>query len=504
MPIPKTPRTTTFVRTAPSRTSVLLRVSAIALVALLASGTESPVRAAIVPGFFGTITDSSAVFALPQAPKPAYRDTVIDAVFGTRVTRITGDPGTALGAAPGGWGTDARQVYSKQQAWNATGSLLSIENRAGGATSSPLLLDGETYQPVSTPCSAYDAYDYRWHPSPDHANEQINVSHAGTELMWFDVVRCVKTRTWTLPFAADYGIGSGEGNVSADGRYVVISDASRMVVVDMDPKAPNAPAYPYKRVGPVYTLPACSLQVGSPFSCPIGNISISPSGRYIDVKYGAIGSSCDTLCDMHRIFEIDSALVIRPHPMAGSSLRCGSFAARPNGWVFPLKHADMALDPFDSNEDVLIGGRACPGSNLGHVVKVRLRDGRVTSLTDPSNEAGYAHGSARATDRPGWFYVSFDRSPSYVGRRFYGEVVALKIDGSGSVQRFGHYHSTASAYRAQAHAVPSPDGRRVLFASDWAEGCGAGCGSTSVYGGFVLDARASRDSIPPAGVKDLR
>ena len=480
------------------------RLLATIAIALLASSSEVPVRAAAIPGFAGTLTDSLRVFAMPQAAKPAYRDTVPDAVFGARVTPITGDPGSALGAAPGVWGSDARQVYSKQQPWNATGTLLTIENRAGGATSSPLLLDGETYAPIATPCSAYDSYDYRWHPSPAHADEQINVNRAGTELMWFDVRRCVKTRTWALPFAADYGIGSGEGNVSADGRYVVISDASRMVVIDMDPRTPNAPAYPFKRIGPVYALPACSLEVGSPSLCPIGNISISPSGRYIDVKYAAVGASCDTLCDMHRIFEVDSGLVIRPHNMEARSLRCGSFVARPNGWVFPLKHADMALDPFDQNEDVLIGGRACPGSTLGRVVKVRLRDGLVTALTDPANEAGYSHGSARNTARPGWFYVTYGRDPAFVGRRFYSEIVAVKLDGSKSVQRFGHYHSTASAYRAQAHAVPSPDGRRILFASDWAEACGTGCGSTSVYGGFVFDARASRDSIPPAGVKGTR
>lgn len=482
------------------------RVTRVALATLfvagMLSGSEAPVRAAI-PGFLGTVTDSSAVFTIPAVPKPAYRGVGLDPVFGTRVSRVTNDPGQPVGTAPGVWGADARHVYSKQQPWNADGTLLTLENRAGDASSSPLILDGETYAPRFTPCGAYGAYDYRWHPSPAHAREQINVNSAGTELMWFDVENCVKTRSWVLPFAADYGIGSGEGNVSADGRYVVISDASRMVVVDMDPRAPNAPAYPFKRIGPVYTLPPCSLEVGAPTTCPIGNISISPSGRYIDVKYAAVGAACDTLCDMHRIFEVDSALIIRPHRMATASLRCGSFAARPNGWVFPLKHADMASDPFDGDEDVLIGGRACPGSNLGRVVKVRLRDGLVTALTDPTNEAGYSHGSARATGRPGWFYVTYSRDPAYAARRFWGELVAVKLDGSRSVQRFAHYHSTAATYRGQAHAVPSPDGRRILFASDWAEFCGAGCGSASVFGGFVIDARAERDTIPPDAVRDL-
>ena len=43
---------------------------------------------------------------------------------------------------------------------------------------------------------------------------------------------------------------------------------------------------------------------------------------------------------MRRVFEVDTGLTIRVHNMASSSLRCGSFATRPNGWIFPLKHAD--------------------------------------------------------------------------------------------------------------------------------------------------------------------
>jgi len=456
-----------------------------------------------VPGFLGTITDSMAVFSLPALPRPAYLTPVLEPTFGTRITRITGEPGTVISPTLGMWGTDARQVYAKQQPWNSDGTLLSIENRAGDASTSPLILDGETYQPKYTPCDAFDNYDYRWHPSPEYPNVQIAVSRAGTELMWFDVANCRKLRTWTLPFPANYGIGSGEGNVSGDGRYAVISDGTRMVVVDMDPRG-NAPAYPFKRIGPVYTFAPCSLQTGDASFCPNGNISISPSGRYIDLKFGSGGVSCDTLCDMHRIFEVDSTLAIRPHRMADNALRCGSFAARPNGWVFPLKHADMAVDPFDNNEDVLVGGRACPGSSLGRVVKVRLRDGQVTELTDPSNEASYSHGSARNTQRPGWFYVTYAKASGSTGRRFAGEIVAVKLDGSRTVQRFGHYRSTASTYRAQAHAVPSPDGRRILFASDWAEGCGSDCGNTGVFSGYVLDARTGRDTIPPDTVQDLR
>ena len=462
--------------------TLCIAVLAIALATRAADGAE--------PGFAPMVTDSFAVFAIPSMPEPLYLVPMRDPVFGTWVLRIGGDSGASLAPVGDRWADVARHVYSKQQPWNANHTLLSLRNT--GSTASPLLLNGTTYMPVRGPCGNYDRWDYRWHPSLFHSNEQINVNRAGTELMWYDVMNCNKTRSWNLPIVADYGIGSGEGNVSADGRFVAIANQQQMVVVDMDPRAPGAPAWPFIRMGPVYTFPPCSLDVSRPELGRIDNVSISPSGRYIDVKYAGLAAAgaaaCDTLCDMHRIFEVDTSLTIRPHLMSATALRCGSFATRTEGWIFPLKHADLASDPFDGNEDVIIGGRACPGSRLGHVVKVRLRDGQVTSLTDARNEAPYSHGSARNTRRPGWFYATFTRDPSYAGSRFWGETAALKIDGSGEVQRFAHYHSTQANYEAEAQAVPSPDGRRVLFASDWRDHC-TSCGKLNTAKAYIVDAR---------------
>ena len=436
------------------------------------------------------VTDPSPVYSVPQVPKPRYLTPFVDPTFGSTLERIASDPGLPTTPLPGTWGNDARHVYSKQQPWNSDNTLLSIENRGGSP--SPLILDGSTYAPRLAPCANYARYDYRWHPSPLHPHEQINVDPTGTELMWFDVVACTRARSWTLPIAVDYGIGSGEGNPSQDGRFVALGSNSAMFVIDMDPQPPFPP-YPSRRIGPVYSFPPCSLSTSSPGDCTIGNLSVSPSGRYVDVKYS---STSDTIADLHRIYEVDpNTLALKPHAMASSSLRCGSFAARPNGWIFPLKHADMALDPFDGNQDVIVGGRSCPGSSIGHVVKVRLRDGQVTPLTDPSNEASVQHVSTRNLDRPGWAYVGYYKVD---GERFSDEVVAVKLDGSRSVERLAHKHSlTSGCYRCESHPVPSRDGRRVLFASNWAEDCGAGCGSASDIEDYVVG------SPPAAGVGSL-
>src|SRR5262245_34708304 len=198
-------------------------------------------------GTFGGITNASTVYSVPAVPKPAYMDPFIDPVFGSTVMRIANNSGKATSPISGTWGADARHTYSKQQPWNSDGTLYSIQNRSGGSPGQ-MILDGTTFAPLFAPCSAVGLYDYRWHPSKRHPKEMINVNSSGTELSWVDVTSCVKTRTWTLPLKADYGIGSGEGNPSNDGRFVAIGNQTQMVVVDMDPQPPYAP-YPSKRIG---------------------------------------------------------------------------------------------------------------------------------------------------------------------------------------------------------------------------------------------------------------
>lgn len=447
-------------------------------------------RAYEPPGALQTtmgITNASAVFTIPQVTRPFYLLPGLEPTFGTVVMRVTNDAGSSNLPMVSAWGLDARHTYSKQQPWNADGTLISVQNRSGG-TPSVVILDGFTFLPRYTPCGNYDYWDYRWHPSRSHAHEQINVNQAGTELSWYDVTTCTKTRSWTLPIASNYGIGSGEGNPSQDGRFVCVCDGTRLVVVDMDPQPPFA-AYPSQRIGPVYTIPPCTLP-----SCVVNNVSVSPSGRYIDVNYD--GGS-DSTNDAHRIFEVDpNTLAIQPHAMDAASLRCGSYQAHPEGWIFPLKHADMALNPFDGNEDVMIGGRACPGSKMGMVVMVRLRDGRVTPLSDPDNEAYLQHTSTRNIERPGWAYESYEKQS---GKRFSDEVVAIKMDGSQSVERLAHKHSASSGcYRCESHPVASPDGTRVLFASNWNQDC-VGCPASNDIKDFVILNSSASVDVPAPG-----
>jgi len=430
------------------------------------------------PGTRTVITDPAVVFTEPSVPKPGYLAPVVLAPFGTTVTRVVGDPGTAIAFASGTgtWGSDARHHYSKDQPWSADGTLLALQNRNGG-TPDLVFLDGATYQPKFGRCGGLSGDD-RWHPSPAHPHERIAVP--GSELMWVDMVTCTKTRSWTLPFSVS-GFGSGEGNPSFDGRYAALSDGTRLFVVDMDPQPPYAP-YPNKRIGPVVDITDCGL----PGGCSVDWVSISASGKYVAIVYTTPAA---------RIFDVaPGTLAVTARPMPQIWPGCSGTAA--GGYVYDLGHEDLTLNPFDNNEDVLVGeehcgnaGKVVAGQLMGKVAMVRLRDGAITSLTDPTNEAEPHHISTRSFDRPGWAYVSYYPAP---GQRFDDEVIAVKLDGSKAVERLAHMHSDVTGcYRCETHAVPSRDGLRVLWASNWMIN-GAGTGTATLTQAYVLDSRLIR------------
>jgi hypothetical protein len=114
------------VRSAPRR-----RVARFAVcVALLA--VAGVARAQLATGMVGTLTDSSRVLAVAPGPRPGYLTPAVDPRFRTRLVRVTNDAGQSAAPIATPWGTDARHVYSKQQPWNATGTLLTVENRGAG------------------------------------------------------------------------------------------------------------------------------------------------------------------------------------------------------------------------------------------------------------------------------------------------------------------------------------------------------------------------------------
>ena len=137
-------------------------------------------------------------------------------------------------------------------------------------------------------------------------------------------------------------------------------------------------------------------------------------------------------------------------------------------------HGDVGYDT--AGNEVFV--QMCP------VQMSRLDNGQVTSL----GISMCGHLSTRNYLRPGWASVT-DGSSN-------GEVLAIKLDGSKTVERFAHGRTSAANYDAQAKGVFSPDGSKVMWNSDW--------GSGTVYAYVAEMPGNSVDTVPPVAPTDLR
>jgi hypothetical protein len=371
---------------------------------------------------YETLAAARAVPA-PEMPVPGYLQPASDPTFGTPFVRVT-DPGRQILPGISCRADYCRHRYSSAQAWNADQTLLVIAYGCPGLC----FLDGQSYQPLFR--RAVDD-DCEWHPS-DPAR-MICVSR--TAIYAWEVRGDVRT---ILYAPGDYGnlrFGPGKGNLSKDGRRLVVRAANAsgaLVAFAYDITA--ARKYPDIELGKL---------AGRNSYC-----GISPSGRYV-------------FCFQVMFDSTNTAYVFDPQ---GVQLQHWTDNHRPG-------HGDMTIDS-DGN-DVYVGVSKDHPDKY-HVIKRRLEDGVVTDLA-PQGEA--QHASIRNINRPGWVFLTYGGSYANAGARrggtpFYQEVVALRIDGSGEVRRIVHTRSVKHDYRSEAHASPSPDGTQVIWSSNWGEAGG--------------------------------
>jgi hypothetical protein len=81
--------------------------------------------------------------------------------------------------------------------------------------------------------------------------------------------------------------------------------------------------------------------------------------------------------------------------------------------------------------------------------------------------------------------------------QFCDEMVLWKLDGSRECIRFGTTHTDDSNYRAEAHGCPSPDGSRVMFASNWQKDVPPPPSSMGEVKSYVVSAISGIDPPPP-------
>ncbi len=367
--------------------------------------------------------------AQPDIPIPAVGAVFTDMKFHSSVTRITNSYSSDIaGAFPD---------YSKRQAWNSDETLLMLRSASGEV----LIYDAVSYQYIKTlGANLVGAQDVFWHPT----NPELIYFILENRLLTIDVSNEIETIIETFSAYA-YVSTRAEGNMSNDGHYIALAGYDTvwnlMDYITYDVIGGNIIA-----------------QLNSGINTQDFDwLSISPLGNYVIVDYADNDTG-----RWHGVEVYDRNL---------------NFL-----WQKPLGagHTDYGLDG-DSSE-VLIMDVYDMDSNITYIRKFRLADGSQTNLLSISPEFD-VHESCRATDRLGWVLVStFD----FVGRLtddslswlpFEDEVFALKMDGSGSVQRYAHHHSRRyspqtpdsdnSVYFSEPHATTNHNGTKILWGSNW-------------------------------------
>ena len=367
-----------------------------------------------------SLVSSVSSYPTSSFSKPGYRQTAIEPDFRTPFMRITGDPGTPIGGGvSGNWPSVARLYYAKDQPWSADGKLFMV-SEMNGAVAGQLFLDGDTFEPLFA--RWHPGPEARWHPTvPD---VMIYVANNGSVGHWNPRTNASSLKFTTSAYRNAL-LGPWEGNPSGDGRYVAVtatrSSDSRTVVYVADltdgTKGPD-------------------LDVSAAGVSDLDWASVSQGGGYV-VLFGRINGATQTM----KVYD------------RATMTQVAYYGDHPFG------HFDLGIDV--AGNEVAFGGSSS-GPYSKRFIMRRLDNGQVTPLTPPTTWDW--HASTRAYRRPGWgLGVTNDAAGSVLDREIYW----VKLDGSGTIQRLGHHRTTMTDYNSSPFAVPSPDGKRVAFGSNW-------------------------------------
>jgi hypothetical protein len=404
-----------------ARFCVLLLANCLLLTLLSTSSRATQVAS------YSALTTLTSLRA-PSVARPGYLSPIIDPTFNTKVTRISDQ--TAFNSTK----QYLRHDYSRHQVWNSDGTLLLLDY----GDYPWYLVDGVTYKLIRP---VYLPFYSLW----SHSNPKIVYGtyavpgYQRTQLVSCNIDTCNSNTPSMLTVIHDFrdegfsfiSIGQNNGNLSNDDRYAPIvglkEGRTYVMVFDMVNRAIFS------------TLDLGDLAGYMPVAL------MSQSGNYVVIEFG---SNLNT-----RGIEVyDRNLAFQRNILKGVS------------------HADVGYDIYGN--EVWVGAIFTDPGKL--LVARRLDGGGEYILTnDAPGWRSSGHVSCRNVLRPGWCYMSDDGELTNI--LGYDEVFAMKIGpekiGMTAVTyRFAHLHHTAiptCGYACAPMAVPSPNGSKVLFASDW-------------------------------------
>jgi len=319
-----------------------------------------------------------------------------------------------------------KHEYAKTQVWNADQTLFRIRSWK--------VLDATTHQEVQSLSGAiYPSY---W-------------SNTNPDLIWSfkengDVKKHTVSTDVTETVANISGyefvqLGPGEGNIDKNDKYVAL--VGKKTNGDLDVIIFNLQAL---EIVHTETFAGAWGDGGIGFPKYIDWVSVSQSGNHVVIMWNHTTAPESNPYNGHYGVEVFNTLDMQ---YQNRIIRYGN-------------HGDLGF-AVDGDE-VLVQFYGMFGNGTLYMHKL---DGSGSTLLTTNTDFGVAgHVSCRNINRPGWAYVTHSLSAQS------GQLVAVKLDDSGLVEHFGHHFSSGTSYDQAAMAVPSPNGDKVCFRSDFGTG----------------------------------
>lgn len=359
-----------------------------------------------VDTYYRTIL-SGTIPPLPQLNSSVVDSSVPSPVRLTRITEYNAD-----------WDWYPIHEYAKIQPWNADGTIYKFYTVA--------IYDAATHDIIrELPGDLYPSY---W------SNTNPDLLYGFRENGDVKVYSVSGDSSGLLLHIAGYELiklGPGEGNIDKNDKYVALvgknSTDMDVIVIDLQTKS-------------IVTTKTFAGAWGNGGDMPeyVDWVSVSQSGKYTGIMwdhnttsesepfYGHYGVEIYNTTDMEFVRRI---------------AKYGN-------------HGDFGFTP--TGEEVFVQFWGEYGTVNAYYLD---KTGNFIVSSHPDFE-GEGHISCRNLKRPGWAYISIDEPQ-------YGIIVAMKLDTSGIVEYFGHHFSSSVNYYKSPMPVPMPDGKIVMFKSDF-------------------------------------
>ncbi len=384
---------------------------------------------------------------------PNYLETVIDNSVPSpiAITRIT-DYCAACDWYP-------TYSYSKIQVWNADQTKFKI--RAWK------VYDATTYQEVQSLSGMYPAYwsntdsDILWSFQDNGKIKKHSVSNNNTQVL--------ATITKSDGTAYDYlKLGPWEANMDKNDKYVALVGKSGgdldVIIYDLQT---NTKLHT-ETFQDAWTVAGSNL---GPFDPKyIDWVSVSQSGDYVAIMW-------------------DNGLVSPTNPHNG---HYGVELYNTTDMKYLRRLADFGnhgdLGYAADGREVFV---QFWGPDVNETINMYYLDGSGRVAVSSNHDFYNAgHISCRNINRPGWAYISID-DPNQSG-----QIVALKMEQNGEAEHFGHHFSSVKSYDQSPMPIPSPDGTKLMFKSDFGTdptGDAAYCFEAKLATGVDVDALTAQE-----------